>query len=235
MRSSWNFVADDYPVPAEATDAVREAGGEVGLHGLHHDGLLFASRDSFLAQLPRIHSVMRAWNVVGFRSPATHRERAWMPELGCLYDSSFPDTDPFEPQAGGCCAVWPFFIEDLVELPITMPQDHTLWAILQDRTIERWVAKSEWLASSHALINVLVHPDYVLDDEGLGLYEQLLAHLSGVPNHWHALPRDVAAWWRVRAGRQLVEPDRAMTPAAGLEHATVAHALQEGEDIVFDI
>jgi hypothetical protein len=75
IRSSWNFVAEDYEIPATATAAVREAGCEIGLHGLHHDGLLFADRASFDAQLPRIHEVMREWGAVGFRSPATHRER----------------------------------------------------------------------------------------------------------------------------------------------------------------
>ena len=37
------------------------------------------------------------WDAVGFRSPATHRNADWMEELGAAYDSSFPDTDPFEP------------------------------------------------------------------------------------------------------------------------------------------
>jgi peptidoglycan/xylan/chitin deacetylase (PgdA/CDA1 family) len=234
MRSSWNFVAEDYPIPSEATAAVLEAGGEIGLHGLHHDGLLFSSRESFLAQLPRIHEVMREWGAVGFRSPATHRERAWMPELGCLYDSSFPDTDPFEPQPDGCCSIWPFFIDDLVELPITMPQDHTLWEILQERSIERWVRKSEWLSACHGLINVLVHPDYVLDDEGLGLYEQLLEHLAGLPGQWHALPRDVAAWWRARAGRD-AGAGSALPSGEDAPRPSVAYALQEGGDLVFDI
>jgi hypothetical protein len=177
---------------------------------------------------------MGEWQAVGFRSPATHRERAWMPELGCLYDSSFPDTDPFEPQPDGCCAIWPFFIDDLVELPITMPQDHTLWEILRDRSIARWVQKSEWLAASHGLVNVLVHPDYVLDAGSLGLYEQLLAHLARLPNQWHALPREVASWWRLRAGRDARDDARAMAGAATAT-PTLAYARQEGGDVVFDI
>ncbi len=172
LHSSWNFVADDYPIDPGLFPALREAGCEIGLHGLHHDGLLFADRASFAAQLPPIHRVMREWGAVGFRSPATHRESAWMPELGCLYDSSFPDTDPFEPHPGGCCLIWPFFLGDLIELPITMAQDHTLFEILRVTSIERWVQKSDWLARNHGLVNVLVHPDYLLSDERLHLYER---------------------------------------------------------------
>ena len=236
LCSSWNFVAEDYPIDPGVFAMLREAGCEIGLHGLHHDGLLFASRAGFTAQLPRIHQVMREWGAVGFRSPATHRERAWMPELGCLYDSSFPDTDPFEPQAGGCCSIWPFFIDGLVELPITMTQDHTLLEILRETTIGLWIDKSEWLARNHGLVNVLVHPDYLLSDERLELYEQLLVHLTELAGGWHALPRDVAGWWRTRAGMQGsgTYPFDHMATSGTSVKASLAFARKEGEQIVFD-
>jgi peptidoglycan/xylan/chitin deacetylase (PgdA/CDA1 family) len=233
LRSSWNFVADDYAIDPEIFAAVRAAGGEIGLHGLHHNGLLFADRESFTAQLPRIHEVMRDWGAVGFRSPATHREPSWMPELGCSYDSSFPDTDPFEPQPEGCCAIWPFFLDELVELPITMPQDHTLFTILRQTTIETWVDKSRWLAANHGLINVLVHPDYLLDPRELSLYEELLAHLVTIEDCWHALPCEVASWWRTRSRLQQLSATDVEVQAREFS-ASVAYACPEGDDIVFD-
>jgi peptidoglycan/xylan/chitin deacetylase (PgdA/CDA1 family) len=237
LRSSWNFVADDYPIDPSVFAALREAGCEIGLHGLHHDGLLFADRASFEAQLPRIQQVMADWGAVGFRSPATHRERAWMPELGCLYDTSFPDTDPFEPQPGGCCSIWPFFLGDLVELPITMVQDHTLFEILRETSIQHWVQKSGWLAANHGLVNVLVHPDYLLSDRRLDLYEQLLDHLAALPEGWHALPREVAGWWRNRAGLErgrAIPFDPAMTVGPTVR-ASTAYARKEGDEIVFEL
>jgi peptidoglycan/xylan/chitin deacetylase (PgdA/CDA1 family) len=237
LRSSWNFVAEDYAIDAGVFSALRTAGCEIGLHGLHHDGLLFADRASFLAQVPRIREVMREWDAVGFRSPATHRQPAWMAELGCLYDSSFPDTDPFEPQPDGCCSIWPFFLGEMVELPITMPQDHTLFEVLKERTIRRWVEKADWLAANHGLVNVLVHPDYLLDDRRLELYEQLLAHLTGLSGAWHVLPRDVASWWRLRSRLQHADAPSLSTadaPERG-PRATTAYARKEGEQIVFDI
>ena len=51
-----------------------------------------------------------------------------MPRLGFEYDSSYTDTDPYEPQPGGCCSYLPYFNESLVELPITLPQDHTVFS-----------------------------------------------------------------------------------------------------------
>jgi hypothetical protein len=237
LRSSWNFVADDYPIDPATFAMLREAGCEIGLHGLHHDGMLFADRGSFVAQLPRIREVMREWGAVGFRSPATHREAAWMHELGCLYDSSFPDTDPFEPQPGGCCSIWPFFFGDLVELPITMPQDHTLFELLRDRSIARWVQKSAWVAHNHGLVNVLVHPDYLLDERTLELYEQLLVHLRALSGGWHALPREVASWWRRRAGIQRALRAGLEDGAIGAQDddATIARARKEGAEIVFEL
>jgi peptidoglycan/xylan/chitin deacetylase (PgdA/CDA1 family) len=237
LRSSWNFVADDYPIDPGLFAMLREAGCEIGLHGLHHDGLLFADRASFETQLPRIQQVMAEWGAVGFRSPATHRERAWMPELSCLYDTSFPDTDPFEPQPGGCCSIWPFFLGDLVELPITMVQDHTLFEILGETSIQRWVEKSDWLAANHGLVNVLVHPDYLLSDRRLDLYDQLLDHLAGLPEGWHALPREVACWWRTRAGLEggrAIPFDPAMIDGPTVR-ASTAYARKEGDEIVFEL
>jgi hypothetical protein len=236
VRSAWYLVADDYRTPDAVFDGLRAANCEVGLHGLHHDGSLFRDRASFLAALPRIHDVLQAWGAVGFRSPATHRNGAWMPELGCLYDSSFPDADPFEPQPGGCCSILPFFLGDLVELPITMPQDHTLFEILRRPAAPVWTAKADWIAEHHGLVNLIVHPDYMRTPDRLAAYETLLQHLTARDDGWHALPREVAAWWRVRAATQRGEPAPDDPEAAALRaRASVVHARREDRGIVIDL
>lgn len=241
MVSSWNFVAQGYPIPDGTFELVRDAGCEVGLHGIRHDGRLFADRASFEANLPLIHRYLDEWDAVGFRSPATHRNAGWMGELGCLYDSSFPDTDPFEPQAGGCCSIFPFFIDDLVELPITLVQDHTVWEILRRDAVALWAQKTEWIARHHGLVNIIVHPDYVISPERLATYEQFLVFLRerlDRDNGWHALPRDVAQWWRAREGLTVTQAqgDVQITgrDAASAEEATVAWVREEGEGIVID-
>ena len=142
-------------------EQIRAAGCEVGLHGIKHDCKLFESRANFEAELPAIHRYLAEWDAAGFRSPATHRNPDWMPELGSLYDSSFPDTDPFEPQPGGCCSILPYFLEQMVELPITLVQDHTLWEILRQDTIELWTSKSDWIIANGGLVNLITHPDYL--------------------------------------------------------------------------
>ena len=235
LVSSWNFCAEQYPIPDGVFDRLREQGCEIGLHGIDHRGLLFSSRARFEADLPAIHRYMREWGADGFRSPALHRVADWMPELACAYDTSFPDTDPYEPQPGGCCSIWPFFNGDLVELPVTLAQDHTLFEILGRDDIEVWTRKSDWLAEQGGLVNVIIHPDYMLTAERMGHYEALLAHLVGLDGGWHALPRDVAAWWRAREAMRIEgEGAAARVTGPGAERATLHRARERDGSIAIE-
>jgi peptidoglycan/xylan/chitin deacetylase (PgdA/CDA1 family) len=235
LVSSWNLCAEEYPIPAGLFDDLRAQGCEIGLHGIDHRGLLFDSRERFEADLPDIHRYLREWGAAGFRSPALHRNADWMPELGCDYDSSFPDTDPFEPQPGGCCSILPFFIGDLVELPVTMAQDHTLFEILRHRDIAVWREKADWIAAHHGLVNVIVHPDYMLTADRLARYEELLDHLTALEGGWHALPRDVAAWWRARRDLRVEGGDGRLGVAGpGAERASVALARPDGDGVAIE-
>ena len=197
--SSWNFVAEDYPIPDGLFEKLRADGCEIGLHGIHHDRRLWRNEKTFENTLPKIHSYLAEWQAVGWRSPVTYRNADWMPRLGVLYDSSFPDTDPFEPQAGGCCSIFPFFLDEMVELPITLVQDHTMWELLQRPGIDLWLEKSAVDRDNHGLVNLDAHPDYLIEQDRLDLYDQFLGWLTKLEGGWHALPRDVASWWKDRA------------------------------------
>ncbi len=237
MVSAWYFVAEWYPIPDGTFDALRAQGCEIGLHGIDHRGKLFASRQTFDQALPKIHRYLHDWGADGFRSPALHRRAEWMPELGCQYDSSFPDTDPFEPQPGGCCSILPFFIENLVELPVTLPQDHTLLEILRRPAAEVWIEKARWVARHHGLVNIIVHPDYMLGDEQLAEYDRFLAFLHAQARAWHAVPRDVAHWWRRRADLSVseVRDDRHEVVGPDAGGATVAYATERLDEVVIEV
>ncbi len=235
LSSSWNFCAEEYPIPDAVFNDLRAAGCEIGLHGIKHDGSLFASRRSFDSNLPKIHRYLSEWHADGFRSPATHRKAEWMPELRCLYDSSFPDTDPFEPMAGGCCSIFPFFMEGMVELPITLVQDHTWFTILGGRSIHPWVSKSEWIIRHHGLINLLVHPDYMLTGDRLELYDRFLRFLTQQHGGWHALPAEVAQWWKRRSLMDNGAPGRRVDTANATLSPTLALAREDSSGIVFDL
>jgi hypothetical protein len=197
-HSSWNFVGARYQVDDATIRSLQDDGCEAGVHGLVHDGRDLQER--FMDErLPAMWEHARRWNAVGFRSPATHRGWELMPRLGFDYDSSYSDTDPYEPQPGGCCTYLPYFNRDTVELPITLPQDHTLFTILQHADGDLWLRKAEHIRSRGGMVLVLTHPDYAHDQRLAKGYETLLDAFAADDTVWQALPREVAAWWRRRA------------------------------------
>jgi hypothetical protein len=211
LRSSWNLVPERYQVSDGLVERLRAAGCEVGVHGLRHDGRDLESLATLRARLPEMRRWAERWRAVGFRSPATHRVWDWMPMLGFDYDSSYPDTDPFEPIPGGCCWWLPFFNGELVELPITMVQDHTLFVILR-RDDRLWHDKVDVLRRRGGMALLIAHPDYMLDDAPLASYERFLQAHRDDPSAWTALPRDVSAWWRRRAATSLVRVEGGWAP-----------------------
>lgn len=201
-RSSWNFVPGRYAVDDEVVKRLTDDGFEVGVHGVFHDGRDVAP--AFVdARRPAMAAAAERWNAKGFRAPATRRVWDVMPTLGFDYDSSYPDTDPFEPDGGGCCTWLPFLNGDTVELPITLPQDHTLFRILRHRDESLWLEKTEELRRRGGLALLITHPDYMLDAPERDAYRRYLDATSDDPTAWSALPRDVSAWWRRRAASHL--------------------------------
>jgi hypothetical protein len=218
FRSAWNLVARRYAVEDNAVAELAAAGFEIGVHGLYHDGRDLESEAMLERRVPEMQAWAKRWGATGFRSPATHRVWEWMPKLGFDYDSSYPDTDPYEPVAGGCCSWFPYRNDSLVELPITLPQDHTLYEILRVPALEQWTAKADAIRSRSGMALQITHPDYLLDEERLDEYRSFLRHVGGLPGGWRALPREVSAWWRRREASSLVAsgPDwRVEGPAAG--------------------
>lgn len=202
-RSSWNFVPRRYDVEDALVQDLVESGFEVGLHGLYHDGREFESLPTLAERIPVMREYAKRWNAVGFRSPATHRVWEWMPLLGFDYDSSYPDTDPYEPQPGGCCTWLPYFNEELVELPITLPQDYTLFTILRHENEQLWLEKARFLRDRGGMALLITHPDYMLGRQPRASYSRFLDAFQEDRTVWRALPREVSSWWRKRAASRL--------------------------------
>jgi hypothetical protein len=222
-RSSWNFVPKRYAIDEAVLDELTRQGFEVGIHGLYHDGRDLESLPTLNRRLPAIRQYAERWHAAGFRSPATHRVWEWMPLLGFDYDSSYPDTDPFEPQSGGCCSLLPYFNESIVELPITLPQDHTVFVILGKPDGRLWLEKAEHVRGQGGMALMITHPDYV-DQRVLKAYRSLLQQFADDSSAWRPLPRDISAWWRRRAASQIERTSdgwRVVGPAAG--EATIAY------------
>ena len=198
FRSAWNLPLDQYLIDWNRVEELRARGFEFGAHGLRHDGMLFRSHKHFLALKPRLEALAHEHRLAGFRSPSTHRTAEWMGSLDFDFDCSFADTDPYEPQPGGTGSIFPFFLGSLVELPYTMPQDHTLINLLRCAPLPIWIRKMNWLAAQGGMILTIVHPDYCGSGSGLRAYDELLKRLSDLESSWRALPSQVTAWWQSR-------------------------------------
>ena len=200
FRSSFNFGAW-YEIDPGVLRELVDRGFEVGMHGLSHDRELFSSRRAFEERLPGLAQLAERLGAVGFRSPATHRVFEWLAELPVDYDCTMPNSDPYEPQPGGCCSVHPFFVGSRVELPYTLPQDHTLLTLLGHRSPALWLDQAAVIEQEHGLIQCVSHPDpgYLADADKRAIYGEFLRGLADRPQLWRALPREVAAWWRKRA------------------------------------
>jgi len=218
FRSAFNFVAGEYAVSTDLRKTLAAGGFEVGVHGWVHNSSLYRSRDEFLNQASKINSTLRDWNAVGFRSPCMYHNLEWLHDLEIEYDASTFDTDPFEPQPHGMNTIFPMYIADhatgraYVELPYTLPQDFTLFVLMQHRTIDVWKEKLRWIAEKGGMALVNVHPDYMhFGKKGISytqyaarVYQNFLEHVSVAysDQYWHSLPRDIARFWADRARRQ---------------------------------
>ena len=212
FRSSFNFVPEDYRTPPTLRQSLRDAGFEVGVHGLKHDGKLFLNKEEFNLKAQRINHYLEEWGAVGFSSPSMLRNLDWMSELKIEYGCSTFDTDPFEPHPEGMHTIFPFIATNhaktrsYIELPYTLPQDHCLFVILKEKDNRIWKHKLDWVAANGGMVLLNTHPDYMNFEGNLGSQEQYPADyyvdfLDYIKNkyagqYWHVLPRDLARYWK---------------------------------------
>jgi peptidoglycan/xylan/chitin deacetylase (PgdA/CDA1 family) len=221
FRSAWNLPLTEYPIDWERVARLRARGFEFGAHGLRHDDRLFRSAADFAELAPSLQDLAREHGLVGFRAPSTLRRAEWIASMSFDFDSSFSDTDPWEPQPGGTCSLFPFHLGEMIELPYTLPQDHTLIHLLHRDPLQVWKIKADWIASVGGMILTLTHPDYMELERYLGAYEKLLEHLAAMENAWHALPSQVAAWWR-RRSRLKLKVERGLPRIEGVDAGDAA-------------
>lgn len=240
FKSSFELIPEKkYEIPDQLLQDIRSSGFEICLHGLCHDGHLFREKEEFLRRAELINQYARAWGAVGFRSPVMYRNPDWLSALEIDYDMSWPTVGHLDPQRGGCCTVMPYFIGDIVELPLTMTQDYSLFHILRRHDIELWRDQIEQVRSRNGLISCIVHPDYVTGSRELSVYRDLLTLLREIREEarlWTALPGEIARWWRNRQAMRLVQRGTEWrVEGPGSERARVAWASFDGDRLHYSL
>ena len=217
FRSSLNFVANDYITPSGLRNYIIAQGFEVGLHGLNHAINPFKSRKIFQKQAIEINRYLKEWGIAGFRAPCMRHNLEWICNLNIEYDCSTFDTDPFEPQPDGLKTIFPLWVRGnpsergYVELPYTLPQDFTLFILMEERNIRIWKQKLDWIAEHGGMALVNTHPDYMnFNDNKMGIeeypasyYAELLKYVISTygDRYWNPLPREIARFWATKMGK----------------------------------
>jgi len=196
-----------YELPPGLLQSARDRGFETNVHDLNHDGNLFREKQEFLRRAERINHYVREFGCQGFRSGALYRNPLWYDAFRFSYDMSIPNVAHLDPQGGGCCTTFPYFIGDILELPVTCTQDYSLFHILHQYSTDLWKQQFDKIVRGHGLISVIIHPDYALEPRARAVVAEMLDFVrqyylpSGV---WAALPGDINRWWRQRHAMRLV-------------------------------
>jgi hypothetical protein len=238
IKASFQVIPQKrYPVSKNLLNGIRERGYEVNVQDLTHEGNLFADRQEFLLRARSINRYLKDYGARGFRSGRMYRNIDWYQELDISYDMSVPNVAHLEPQRGGCCTVFPYFIGNILEIPLTTSQDYSLFHILGDYSIDLWKRQIAMIMERHGLISFIVHPDYIINKRALKVYKTLLGYLALLrrdANVWVTLPKEVDRWWRERSQMRLVrEEGQWQIKGQGHERARIAYACIEDDRIVY--
>jgi hypothetical protein len=241
IKASFQIIPEErYAIHREMLADIRRRGFEICVHDLNHDGHLYKNREQFLLRAAKINAYGEEFGAEGFRAAVLYRKQLWYDALKFSYDMSVPNVAHLDPQRGGCCTVKPYFFQNgILEIPVTMAQDYTLYNILRDYSTSLWKQQARIVMENHGCMSFIVHPDYVLGSRERGIYKELLAYLDSLRNDcavWITTPGQLNRWWRQRAAMTLVE-DRTgwHIEGEGAEKAQIAWASEEDGHLVFNL
>jgi len=238
IKSSFQLIpAARYTVTRKLLESIKKRGFEANVHDLRHDGHLYDDLAGFKEAAAEINHFARQFGSMGFRSGALYRNQEWYGELQVAYDMSVPNIGHLDPQRGGCCTVMPYYVGSVLEIPVTMTQDYTLFNVFNKYSLDLWREQLCLIMRQHGMASFIVHPDYIQTEQSIDTYKQLLAYLSELRDKermWIALPGEVNAWWRERNEMSLLLKDgKWQIEGEGSERARLAYARIENDTVTY--
>lgn len=229
FKASFQFVPEKrYELPDGFLASIKTRGFEVNVHDLNHDGNLFRERKEFLRRAETINAYVREFGAQGFRSGALYRNPSWYGAFDFAYDMSIPNVAHLDPQGGGCCTTFPYFVGDVLEIPVTCTQDYSLFHILNQFSIDLWKRQFEKIVNGHGMISLIVHPDYVVEQRARETVGQMLDFVTQQylsRGLWATVPAEINRWWRQRHSMRLVAGENGWRiDGEGKERAAIAYA-----------
>jgi len=238
IKASFQLIPGGrYCLRPDVIERIRAQGFEVNLHDWNHDGSLFRDQKIFLKRVKKINQFARKWGITGFRSAVLYRNLEWYDRLDVDFDMSVPNVGHLDPQPGGCCTVMPYFIGDILELPVTTIQDYSLFHLLRDYSIDIWKRQVTEILRSNGMASFIVHPDYIMKKRAIPVYRQLLEYLHRLEAEegaWVTQPSAVNQWWRNRRRMQLInDGGRWRIEGPDSDRARIAYASLNNDELVY--
>lgn len=210
IKSTWNLPSERYPISSESLALIKKS-GEIGAHDTKHDGRLVLL--NFRSKIKRLQDckdrLERLTNmpVSGFRAPLLQHS----PELadaeakaGFAYDSSCPSWEILSPTSlrpHGAGTVFPFEVSGILEIPVSLPQDHQLIRVAgqsPSEAVDLLLRYARWIKSVGGPCVFLIHPDYEFATEDTHEYRRLLENFASDPECDIVTMKELSDWWKLR-------------------------------------
>jgi hypothetical protein len=240
IKASFQVIPEKrYKVTNEYICCMKSRGFELDIHDLNHDGHLYQERELFLRRAKQINEYAKRFDAKGFRAGVMYRNLEWYDAYEFSYDMSVPNVAHLDPQRGGCCTVFPYFVGRILEIPLTTCQDYTLFQILNEFSTNLWEKQLELIRNRNGLMSFVAHPDYLVDRHARSVYESLLAHLRQLVERdkvWMALPGELDQWWRARSEMSVVPRGNEWEIVGPQkELARLAYAVSDGKRVRYEL
>lgn len=204
IPSAWYIPSKHYKLDLEIIKELANF-GEIGAHDTRHDGkLIQLPKQKMVERLKEAKKTLEKaidCSIEGFRAPLLQHSYEIMQalhETGYVYDTSIPTWEPRHPytmKPHGIGTIYPFNINGVVEIPVTLPQDHQMIHSLgmnPRQTIEAWTNLMKETERLGGLCVFLAHPDYELANlENQRMYEDLLNAIAMNSETYVSTPKNV--------------------------------------------
>jgi len=205
LTASFGFIPEVSWPDRDLFDGLIAEGCEVYCHDERHDGKLPYKGVRTIANVFERFFESHAYArdlVRGFRSGQLLMTPVLLEVLRDWfeYDLSLPDTERGGPygSTAGCATVYPFLIDGLLEIPLTLPQDFYLANVERydaSRMQAVWKHKLDAVLSCGGVAVVNTHPSWTTPQRpGMwASYEGLLEAIAA-SNAWATTPSQLRAW-----------------------------------------
>src|SRR5438093_2985627 len=172
IRSTWNIPSDRYPLTSPVL-TILARNGEVGAHDTRHDGrLIFLSGEEKKRRLASCRARLERLvdqRIRGFRAPLLQHNKDLAEALynaGFEFDSSCPSWEVLSPtslRSHGVGTIFPFYMRNILEIPVSLPQDHQLIRVAGQKpsaAVDLLLKLATWIRGVGGACILLIHPDY---------------------------------------------------------------------------